>query len=74
MSQIESTDDVSPLRHPDRFFIGGQWVAPGSDATIEVIDSGTEEHFFTVAEANPATWPGQSMPPVRHSTPGPGPG
>ena len=42
---------TSPLRHADRFFIGGEWVVPTSDATIEVIDSGTEEHFFSVAEA-----------------------
>jgi aldehyde dehydrogenase (NAD+) len=55
MSQTSSkSTTASPLRHPDRFFIGGQWVAPASDATIEVIDSGTEEHFFTVAEANEA--------------------
>ncbi len=52
MSQTTSQGQTtSPLRHPDRFFIGGQWVAPSSDATIDVVDSGTEEHFFTVAEA-----------------------
>ena len=45
---------ISPLRHADRFYIGGQWVAPSSDATIEVIDSGTEEFFFSVAEAQAA--------------------
>jgi acyl-CoA reductase-like NAD-dependent aldehyde dehydrogenase len=39
------------LRHADRFFIGGQWVAPSSDARIDVIDSGTEEVFLSVAEA-----------------------
>ena len=42
------------LRHLDRFFIGGEWVAPSSDATIDVIDSATEELFFTVAEAQAA--------------------
>ncbi|MGB7050427.1 MAG: aldehyde dehydrogenase family protein, partial [Acidimicrobiales bacterium] len=46
--------EAGPLRHADRFFIGGEWVAAASDATIEVIDSGTEEHFFTVAEAREA--------------------
>ena len=35
--------------HPDRFFIGGEWVAPSSDATIDVIDSGTEELYYSVA-------------------------
>ncbi len=44
----------APIRHADRFFIGGQWVAPSSDATINVIDPGTEELYFTVAEAQAA--------------------
>jgi aldehyde dehydrogenase (NAD+) len=44
--------DASPLRHADRFFIGGEWVPATSDATIDVIDSGTERLFFSVAEAN----------------------
>src|SRR6266571_1729880 len=48
-------DDIrAPLRNADRFFIGGEWVAPSSDATIDVIDSGTEEVFFRVAEAQAA--------------------
>jgi aldehyde dehydrogenase (NAD+) len=54
MSTTTQDNTTALLRHPDRFFIGGQWVAPSSDATIEVIDSGTEEHFFTVAEAREA--------------------
>ena len=46
------TDEpVVPLGNADRFFIGGEWVKPSSDAKIEVIDSGTEEFFFRVAEA-----------------------
>lgn len=48
-------DDVkAPIRHADRFFIGGQWVRPSSGATIKVIDSGTEELSFSVAEAQAA--------------------
>ncbi len=39
------------LRSPDRFYIGGEWVEPSSDATIEVIEPGTEELFLRVAEA-----------------------
>jgi len=39
------------IAHPDKFFIGGKWVAPSSSAKIDVIDSGTEERFLTVAEA-----------------------
>jgi hypothetical protein len=47
-------DDVeAPIRHADRFCIGGQWVRPSSDATIKVTDSGTEEVYFSLAEAQP---------------------
>jgi hypothetical protein len=45
---------TAPVRHADRFFIGGQWVAPSSDATIKVIDSDTEQLYFTVPEAQAA--------------------
>jgi acyl-CoA reductase-like NAD-dependent aldehyde dehydrogenase len=44
----------TPVQQPDRFYIGGEWVAPSSDAMIDVIDSGTEELFFRVAEAQAA--------------------
>jgi aldehyde dehydrogenase (NAD+) len=40
-----------PILHPDRFFIGGEWVQPSSEATIDVIDSASELPFLTVAEA-----------------------
>jgi aldehyde dehydrogenase (NAD+) len=43
-----------PVKHTDRFFIGGQWVAPSSDSTINVIDSHTEQVYLTVAEAQAA--------------------
>jgi aldehyde dehydrogenase (NAD+) len=49
-----ASETTAPIRHADRFFIGGQWVTPSSDAKIRVIDSGTEELFFTVAEAQAA--------------------
>jgi aldehyde dehydrogenase (NAD+) len=42
-----------PVQHADRFFIGGEWVAPSSDATVDVIDSGTEEVYYTIAAAAP---------------------
>jgi aldehyde dehydrogenase (NAD+) len=41
----------NPLRHADRFFIGGEWVEPSSDASIDVIDSTTEEVYYTIAAA-----------------------
>jgi acyl-CoA reductase-like NAD-dependent aldehyde dehydrogenase len=44
----------SPVSHPHQFFIDGAWVAPSSDAQFDVIDSGTEELYFRVAEAKPA--------------------
>jgi aldehyde dehydrogenase (NAD+) len=45
---------AAPVGHPDRFYIGGQWVAPSSDATISVIDSHTEQPYFSVPEAQAA--------------------
>jgi len=49
---LTSTGETAvPLRHPDRFFIGGEWVAPSSDATVDVIDSSTELVYFRVPEA-----------------------
>ncbi len=47
------SETVVPVRHADRFFIGGDWVAPSSKATFEVIDSSTERVYFRVAEAQP---------------------
>jgi aldehyde dehydrogenase (NAD+) len=44
---------TAPVRHADRFFIGGEWVAPSSDGTIDVMDSGTEELYYRVAAAGP---------------------
>ncbi len=44
----------APIRHADRFFIGGEWVTPSSAATIDVIDSHTEDVYLTVAEAQAA--------------------
>ncbi|MFZ0251133.1 MAG: aldehyde dehydrogenase [Acidimicrobiales bacterium] len=49
-----ANDISAPLRHADRFFIGGEWVKPSTDALIDVIDSTSEELFFSVAEAQEA--------------------
>jgi acyl-CoA reductase-like NAD-dependent aldehyde dehydrogenase len=49
-----TSDTAVPLRHADRFYIDGQWVAPSSDAMFDVIDSGTEQVYFRVPEAQPA--------------------
>ena len=45
---------AAPIRHDDRFFIGGSWVEPSSTDLIEVIDSATEEPYFSVPEAREA--------------------
>jgi acyl-CoA reductase-like NAD-dependent aldehyde dehydrogenase len=44
-------DEQAPLSRPERLFIGGEWVAPSTGSTFDVVDSGTEEIYFTVAEA-----------------------
>jgi aldehyde dehydrogenase (NAD+) len=49
---MTSRDDLPvPLRHPDRFYIGGEWVEPSSDATFDVVDPATELLYFRVALA-----------------------
>ncbi len=46
---IEKT--AAPIRHADRFFIDGDWVQPSSSDVIEVIDSSTEDLYFSVPAA-----------------------
>lgn len=48
MSAIEN---LVSLSHPDRFFIGGEWVAPSSEARFTVISPHTEDVFLSVPEA-----------------------
>lgn len=40
--------------HFNRFYIGGDWVEPSTDQTLDVISPVSEEEVFTVAEAVPA--------------------
>lgn len=43
------------LRNPGRFFINGEWVAPkGNLPEFQIIDSATEEPFYSVAQADHA--------------------
>ena len=44
----------SPLQNADRFYIGGEWVQPSSNSMIDVIDSASEELYFSIAEAQAA--------------------
>ena len=46
-----TSETEAPLRHADRFFIDGEWVAPSTDTTFDVIDSSTEQVYFRVPEA-----------------------
>jgi aldehyde dehydrogenase (NAD+) len=46
-----TTDSIPALANADRLFIGGEWVTPSSAGTIDVVDPGTEQVFFQVAEA-----------------------
>jgi acyl-CoA reductase-like NAD-dependent aldehyde dehydrogenase len=48
---MASNEGKIELRHPDRFFIDGQWLEPSSSSHFDVIDSRTEEPFITVPEA-----------------------
>jgi aldehyde dehydrogenase (NAD+) len=45
---------MTTVRRFDRLFLGGQWVLPATDATIEIISPVTEEVIGTVPEASPA--------------------
>src|SRR5438093_4702160 len=51
MTTVRAT--TAPVRHADRLYIDGAWVEPSSDATIDVIDSGTEDLYYRVAAAGP---------------------
>ena len=42
------------LKHPDRLYIDGAWVAPSTTALIDVISPNTEEVVIKVAEAREA--------------------
>jgi aldehyde dehydrogenase (NAD+) len=44
----------APFKNPDRLFIDGLWVTPSTAKKIDVINSGTEEIFVRVAEAQEA--------------------
>src|SRR5882757_2454115 len=50
-SMTLASETKMPLRHLDRFFIGGEWVEPSSASKIDVIDSNSEQLYFSVAEA-----------------------
>ena len=40
-----------PVKSPDRFYIGGEWVTPSSSDLIDVIQPATEDVWVRVAAA-----------------------
>ena len=43
------TPEGVTIRHPDKLFIGGEWVAPLSGESIEVVNPNSEEVIARVA-------------------------
>ena len=54
MSAVPQTQAGLPVKSPDCFFIGGQWVKPSGKAKLEVISPFTEKVVITFPEAAPA--------------------
>lgn len=42
---------VAPFAHPDRLFIGGEWLVPSARSKIDVVCPSNEELYVSVAEA-----------------------
>src|SRR5579864_5781113 len=54
-SPMTSTAErTHPIKNPDAFFIGGDWVKPSGTSKLHVHDSATEDVFLSVAEAEVA--------------------
>jgi aldehyde dehydrogenase (NAD+) len=47
----ETVAPASDLKHPDRMFIGGEWVTPSTASTFDVINPATEQVQMRVAQA-----------------------
>ena len=45
------TPEGVSIRHPDKLYIGGEWVEPKSGKSIEVVNPNSEEVVARVAEA-----------------------
>ena len=43
-----------PVNYPDRLYIGGEWVTPGSGDLIDVVQPATEDVWVRVAAAGKA--------------------
>jgi aldehyde dehydrogenase (NAD+) len=41
------------VQHPDSLFIGGEWTAPSTSETFDVINPATEDRYLTIGVAQP---------------------
>jgi acyl-CoA reductase-like NAD-dependent aldehyde dehydrogenase len=53
MTTIEARTPIH-IEHPDRLYIGGEWVKPKAGGQIELVSPATEQVFAKVAEAREA--------------------
>ena len=42
---------AAPVRHPDRLYIGGEWVTPSGGGLLDVVQPATEDVWIRVAAA-----------------------
>lgn len=54
VSVTAKTSTRTALKSYSRMFIGGRWVAPSSDRTMEIVSPSTEEVLATIPETNNA--------------------
>jgi acyl-CoA reductase-like NAD-dependent aldehyde dehydrogenase len=47
-------DPMIRIKHPDKFFIDGEWIRPSTAAKLELISPNSEECFMSVAEGREA--------------------
>lgn len=45
---------TAPVAHPDRLYVGGEWVRPSTGAVVDVVRPDTEQHYLRVALADRA--------------------
>jgi aldehyde dehydrogenase (NAD+) len=54
MSAVPQTPAGLPVKRPESFFIGGQWIKPSTKGKLDVISPVTEQLVMQFAEAAPA--------------------
>src|SRR5690606_404144 len=52
--RIRMTPEGVDIKHPDKLYIGGEWVAPAGGGRLEIVNPNSEEIVAVVAEAGPA--------------------